>query len=85
MTENITDADILDIVRKLRTYTSLLDNCHCVLDSLSYVGNAQISEGVADVLPDIINTTQKISLVLKNIENSKNYRDMLKHFNREIP
>jgi hypothetical protein len=81
MTNTITDADILDIVRKLRTYTSSLDNCHQVLDSLVYIGDAQISSGVSEVLPDIINTTKKISVILKLLENSRNYRDMIKHFN----
>jgi hypothetical protein len=81
MTDTLTDADILDIVRKLRTYTSLLDNCHQVLDNLSYIGDIQISSSVSEVLPDIINTTKKISTVLKLLENSKNYKDMVKHFN----
>jgi len=52
-----------------------------VLDSLVYIGDAQISSGVSEVLPDIINTTKKISVILKLLENSRNYRDMVKHFN----
>lgn len=85
MTPNtsITDADILDTVRRLRTYMSTLDNCHQVLGNMVYIGDAQISNGVTTLLPKVINTSKEISITLKLIENSKSYRDMLKNFNME--
>jgi hypothetical protein len=78
---SITDADILDTVRRLRTYMSTLDNCHQVYSNMAYVGDAQISTTVQVLLPKIISVGKEISIALKLIENSKSYRDMVKNFN----
>ena len=83
MSQPITNADILDTIRRLRTYMSTLDNCHQVLGNIIYIGDAQISDTVTNLLPKIIGTTKEISVALKLIENSKSYRDMLKNFNME--
>lgn len=82
-TTSITDADILDTVRRLRAYMSTLDNCHQVLGNMVYIGDAQISGTVTSLLPKVINTSKEISITLKLIENSKSYRDMLKNFNMD--
>lgn len=82
-TTSITDADILDTVRRLRTYMSTLDNCHQVLGNMEYIGDAAISGNVRTLLPEVISTSKKISVTLKLIENSKSYRDMLKNFNMD--
>lgn len=78
---NITDADILDTVRKLRSYMSTFDNVHQVLGNMEYIGDSTISGGVTALLPKVINMSKEISITLKLIENSKSYRDMLKNFN----
>ncbi len=80
---NITDADILDTVRKLRSYMSTLDNVHQIMSNMEYIGDATISGSVTALLPKVINTTKDISITLKLIENSKSYRDMLKNFNMD--
>ncbi len=80
---SITDADILDTVRRLRSYMSTLDNVHTVLGNMEYIGDASISGSVSGLLPKVINTSKEISITLKLIENSKSYRDMLKNYNME--
>lgn len=81
--QNITDADLLDTVRKLRSYMSTLDNVHQVLGNMEYIGDGSISGSVTTLLPKVINTSKEISITLKLIENSKSYRDMLKNFNMD--
>ncbi len=83
MEHNITDADMLDTVRKLRSYMSTLDNVHQVLGNMEYIGDSAISGSVTTLLPQVINTGKQISITLKLIENSKNYRDMLKNYNMD--
>lgn len=77
----ISDADILDIVRRLRAYMTALDNSHLVLNGLAGIEDAAIRTSVEDALPDTLAASRKISVTLKLIENSKSYRDMLKKFN----
>lgn len=77
----VTDADILDIVRRLRTYMMTLDNCHLVLNGLANIEDEAIAREVEDVLPGIQTTALRVSKVLKSVEASKGYRDMLKKFN----
>ena len=83
MEHNITDADMLDTVRKLRSYMSTLDNVHQVLGNMEYIGDSLISGSVTTLLPQVINSGKQISITLKLIENSKNYRDMLKNYNMD--
>jgi hypothetical protein len=82
-TQNMTDAEILEIVRRLRTYMSTYDNCFQTLSSVAYIGDAQISANVKILLPKIISTAKEISNTLKQIEGSRGYKDMLRHFNME--
>lgn len=77
----VTNAEILDIVRRLRTYMMTLDNSHLVLNGLASIEDEIIANEVKDVLPVVQGTALKISKVLKAVEASKGYRDMLKTFN----
>lgn len=77
----VTDADILDSVRRLRTYMMTLDNSHLVLNGLASIEDEAIANEVKEVLPVIQGTALRISKVLKAVEASKGYRDMLKKFN----
>ena len=82
-TANITDADVLDTVRRLRTYMSAIDNCHQVYSNMAYIGDAQISSAIQTLLPKIVSTGKEISITLKLIENSRSYRNMLRNFNMD--
>jgi hypothetical protein len=77
----ISDAEILDIVRRLRSYMTTLDNCHLVINGLTNIDDTVICANVEELLPELLSTNKKVSSTLKLIENSKAYRDMLKKFN----
>lgn len=77
----ITDAELLDVVRRLRTYMTTIDSCHMVFTKGVDVGDPTVTTNVNTLLPEIHKTGQKISQTLKIIENSKRYRDMLRKFN----
>jgi hypothetical protein len=83
MAESITNADILDAVRRLRSYMSTLDNCHQVLENMKYIGDAAISSSIYALMPEVIDTSKKISATLKLIETGRQYRDMLKTYNMD--
>lgn len=77
----LTNAEMLDIVRRMRTYMSALDNCHLLVNGLSDIDDATIKTNVSALLPDMFSLNKRISTALKLIENSKGYREMLKSFN----
>ena len=77
---SISDAEILDVVRRLRQYVTTLDNCHLVLDKLSKINDESIKTNVKALIPELIIAGSKTATTLKNIEASKSYRDMLKKF-----
>lgn len=78
---SVTDAEILDTVRRLRSYMITLDNCHLVINGLSNIEDKTICTSIENILPDIIATSKKISVILKTVETSRLYRNMLKNFN----
>lgn len=72
------DAELLDTVRKLRIYMATFDNCHMVLTRAVEITP---NESMSGILPDLRESAKKISDLLKNIEASKEYRDMMKKYN----
>lgn len=79
----ISDAELLDTVRRLRTYMTTIDGCHVVFGKMPNIGDATILSGISSLLPELFKTGQKISQNLKLIENSKQYRDLLRKFHME--
>lgn len=80
---SISDAEILDVVRRLRSYMSVLDNCHLVGNGLLKINDTSIKSSIEVLLPELLAVSKKTSVTLKLIENSKFYRDMVKKFNLE--
>jgi DNA-binding transcriptional MerR regulator len=79
----LTDAALLDIVRRLRSYVVTVDNIHFILDSLKEIDDVTIVKQTMELSEQapIVNT--KVSQLLRQIENSKTYRNMLHKFNLE--
>jgi DNA-binding transcriptional MerR regulator len=79
----LTDAALLDIVRRLRSYVVTVDNIHFILDSLKEIDDVTIVKQTMELSEQapIVNT--KVSQLLRQIENSKTYRMMLHKFNLE--
>lgn len=80
---SVSDAEILDTVRKLRQYVTSMDNSYTVMDRLIKIDDAQIQDTLKNVMPKISSVAKEISVTLKSIENSRPYRDMVRKFNIE--
>ena len=79
----ISDAELLDVVRRLRTYMITIDGTHIVFNKGLAIGDQNIESSIGSLLPELSKTGQKISQTLKLIENSKQYRDLIRKFHLE--
>jgi hypothetical protein len=78
----IEDADLLDFVRKLRSYLSVLDNSHLVIDKLSVADiDDQVRNTSSMLMPQLRLTTGMLADVLKYIENTRQYKSMARKYN----
>jgi len=78
----IEDADLLDFVRKLRSYLSVLDNSHLILDKLSVSDIDDLVRNTSKQLkPQLSLTTNMLADLLKYIENTRQYKSMVRKFN----
>ncbi len=79
----IQNPELLDVVRKLRSYISTLDNSHLTFESLKDIDDINISSLSPTLQKELINISSKLSSALKTIENTKQYKEMVKHYNME--
>lgn len=77
----LSDADLLDIVRRMRTYMATVDNIHSVLNIAQDVDDPVIVKQIQTLLVDIPPINLKVAQVLRAIEACRPYRDMIKKFN----
>ncbi len=75
------DSEILPCVRRLRSYLATVDNSHWVLEQAELIEDKGVAELISQLKPDIISVGQRMSQVLRLIETSKPYRDMVKKYN----
>lgn len=79
----ITHAELLDVVRRLRSYVATIDNIHQVFYIVNDIDDTTIRDNATKLLADIPAFNTRVSKLLKQIEASKQYRDMAKKFNME--
>lgn len=77
----ISDADLLDAVRRLRSYMSTMDNVHGVLNMVQDMDDQAIVKPIQSLIIDVPPVNLRIAHTLRAIENSRQYRDMTKKFN----
>lgn len=77
----LTDAELLDSVRRLRSYMITMDNVHHVLNQVESIDDPTVSKLASATILDVPTINTKVSLMLRTIEASKQYRDMLKKYN----
>lgn len=77
----LSNAELLDAVRRLRTYMITLDNVHHVLTQTEGMDDDAVADMATSLLVEAPATNAKISLILRTIEATKQYRDMLKTYN----
>lgn len=78
---SISDADLLDSVRKMRKIMHNMDNSHVTLGKISSIEDHLVAQSILAVMPDILSVSNKLYSTLKAIENSVLYKDMIKKFN----
>jgi len=79
--QSISDAELLDVVRRLRQYLVALDNCQFMSEQLSRIDDGIVRTNISTLIPTMTETSRMVNILLKNIEASKPYRNMTKHFN----
>ena len=77
----ITDADILDVIRKLRLNLAALDNNHHLMNMLFTLDDQAIILEAKSIQPDIAALAQRLSVLLRNIEATKSFKLMVKNYN----
>lgn len=77
----LSDPDLLDVTRKLRSFMTTFDNIHILLEKVSKIEDSSVTDPVYSVTPEVVTTAQKVSTVLKKLESSKQYREMIKRYN----
>jgi hypothetical protein len=77
----LTDADLLDVVRRLRSYMSTMDNVDNTLNLAQDIDDPTIVKQVQALLVDIPPITLRCAHVLRAVEATKQYREMIKKYN----
>lgn len=77
----VADADLLDLVRKMRQYMTTLDGCHMALDIAAGIEELAIKKDATAMQSEVVAVAKKTSELLKKIESTKQYRDMLRKYN----
>lgn len=77
----LSDADLLDIVRRLRSYMSATDNVHNTLNMAQDIDDPTVIKQIQSLLVDIPPVTLRCAQALRGIEATRQYRDMTKKFN----
>jgi DNA-binding transcriptional MerR regulator len=75
------DAELLDVVRRLRSYMITIDNVHHVLGQSQLMDDDTIKQQSASLLVDAPELNTRVSALLRSIEASKQYRSMVKKYN----
>ncbi len=75
----VSDANLLDIVRRLRTYMSTLDNCH-----LAIIQTRELDDEMVEIADSTVESVRiaasKISNILKVIESTRQYKEMVRKY-----
>lgn len=79
----LADSDLLDVVRRLRSYMATMDNVHNTLNLVQEMDDEQIKKDAKSLLLDVPGVNTRVSMLLRTIESSRAYRDMVKKFNMQ--
>ena len=78
---SISNAELLDIIRRLRSYVATLDNIHSVLNIAKESDDVQVAMAAKDLIDHTPPVATKVSMLLRKIESSKAYREVVRSFN----
>lgn len=78
---SISNAELLDIIRRLRSYTATLDNVHSVLNIAKESDDTQVAAAAKSLMEHTPPVATMVSMLLRKIESSKAYREVVREFN----
>jgi hypothetical protein len=77
---NTNDVDMIDVVRKLRQQLAILDTCDWLIDKIKNLEDPVVTTLSSEVYARINHASSTIAVLLKHLESSKIYRDILKKY-----
>jgi hypothetical protein len=79
----ISEVDLLDVVRRLRGHINSLDNSHLLSEKLNQFGDQALTIMAERLANDINNVAASGANLLKHIENSPQFRQLVKKYRPE--
>jgi hypothetical protein len=77
---NMNEADLLDVVRRLRQNVAILDSCDWLVDKVKLLDNQLLNNLADEVYARVNHSATSIATLLKHIENNQQYRDIIKKY-----
>ena len=77
---NTNDVDMIDVVRRLRQQLATLDTCDWLIDKVKHVDDPVINTLSSEAYARINHASNTLSVLLRHLEGSKAYRDILKKY-----
>lgn len=77
---SLPDAELLDVVRRLRGYMTTMDNVHHMLNLAQEMDDPAVIKQAQSLQVDIPTINLRVAQTLRAIEGSRQYRDMVKKF-----
>jgi hypothetical protein len=77
---NTNDVDMIDMVRRLRQQLSVLDTCDWLIDRVKYFEDPAVTALSDEVHARVNHASSTMSVLLKHIENSRSYREIIKKY-----
>lgn len=74
------EADILDVVRRLRLFTNTLDNLHWLSSKIETLHDPLLTALAEKVMVQVDEAAAQTANLLKHVEGNRAYRDIVKKF-----
>lgn len=74
------EAELLDVVKKLRQYTNALDNAHFLAGKIKILKDSALTHLATKVMVDVDEAAAGMANLLRHIEGSVSYRDVVRKF-----
>lgn len=74
------EADVLDVVRRLRTTVNNLDNANLLSERINALGDPLLSAMIEKVVGKIQAASSATAALLKHVENNRTYKGIVKRY-----
>jgi cell fate (sporulation/competence/biofilm development) regulator YmcA (YheA/YmcA/DUF963 family) len=82
--KNVTETDVIDMVKRLRTHINALDNIHWLASKLEYIQDEAVQKSILNTMSAADSSANVAAELLRDIENSDTYRDILLKYTTEL-